>query len=355
VNLPADLQRLLPILAVGVVALAAAVFVTRGLGGDSSASAQQVLDRAIKEEPKSGALNVRFTFSVGTRGEDTTAVDTVISGEGADTAPGKPPKERFRHTERVNGRAPVSYDELSTGEQGFIRVDRQWYQLSPDQYKRVFAPDTGEENLVQALGFDPRQWMRDPELGSTNARVGGVEANHVHGAVDAETVFNDLGVYSGVNPNNARAQRFTEILRGSSKSGSMDLFAGKEDGIIRKLSVTTTADASNNTPPIRATLTFAFGLDKVNEPVQVRAPQGALPSARIADIPRAKLGDSADEVFGPSKVASKQGSAAKQPKRDGAAQSAPQRKERPSAQAYLSCVQSAADLATLERCQKLLP
>jgi hypothetical protein len=354
VNLPADFQRLLPILAVGVVALAAAVLVTRGLGGDSSASAQQVLDRAIKEEPKSGALNARFTFTVQAGGDETTAADIVIDGEGADTAPGKPPKERFHHTERVNGQAPVSYDELSTGERGYIRVDRQWYQLSPAQYKRVFEPDKGEETLVEALGFDPRHWMRDPELESTNARVGGVEANHVHGAIDAETVLNDLGIYSDVNPNNANAQRFVQILRSASKSGTMDLYAGKEDGIIRKLSVTANADASSSTPPVRATLTFAFGLDKVNQPVEVVEPKGALPSARIADIPRAKLGDAADEVIGPP-PGPKQADAPKQPKRDGGSQSAAPRKERPSAQAYLSCVQAAPDLAALQRCQRLLP
>jgi hypothetical protein len=351
VNLPADFQRLLPILAVGVVALAAAVLVTRGLGGDSSASAQQVLDRALKEEPKSASLNARFTFSVQDGGKETTVADTVLSGASADAAPGNPPKERMSHTERVNGRAPVSYEELSTGDRGFIRVDRQWYQLSPAQYRRVFEPDKNE-TFVQALGFDPRQWMRDPQLESTNARVGSVEANHVHGAVDAEAVLTDLGVYAGANPNNAQAQRFVEILRGSSKSGTMDLFAGKEDGIIRKLSVTTTGDAPNNTPPLRATLTFAFGLDDVNMPVQVNQPQGALPSARIARIPRAKLGDSADEVFGPSKAASKP---ARQPKRAGGGQPPAKRKERPSAQRYLSCVQAAGDLGSLQRCQSLLP
>ena len=352
-NLPADLQRLLPILAVGVVALAAAVLVTRGLGGDSSASAQQVLDRALESEPKSGALNVRFTFAVDAGDEKTTAVDNVVSGVGADNGAGKPPKERFRHTERVNGRAPVFYEELSTGEQGFIRVDRQWYQLSPAQSQRVF--ESGEsETVVEGMGFDPRQWMRDPELESTNARVGGVEANHVHGTVDAETVLNELGVYTA-NPGNARAQQFVEVLRRSPKSGTMDLYAGKEDGIIRKLSVTTTANASDNTPPMRATLTFAFGLDKVNEPVEVEAPKGALPSSAIADIPRAKLGSAADEVFGPSKPAPQPGDGAKQPKRDAGSQNPPQRKEKPSAQSYLSCVQSAGDLATLERCQKLLP
>ena len=353
-NLPADLQRLLPILAVGIVALAAAVLVTRGLGGDSSASAQQVLDRALKEEPKSAALNRRISFSLQAGGKSTILADTVISGVGADTAPGKPATERLHTTERFAGRAPVSLDEISTGERGYIRAGGQWYQLSPAQYRRVFEPDTNE-TFVESLGFDPRRWMRDPKLESANVNVGGVEANHISGEVDAEAVLTDLGFYTGANVESAQAQQFIDVIRKAAKSGTMDLFAGKQDGIIRKLSVNAQIDASKNVPPVEATLVFAFGLDKVNEPVKVSAPQGALPSARIAGIPRAKLGESADEILGPPSKPSGSGGQAEKRQKSAAAKPKKVRPKQRSAQSYLSCVQAAPDLAALERCQAVLP
>jgi hypothetical protein len=354
VNVPADLQRLLPIVAVGVVALAAAVLVTRGLGGDSSASAQQVLDRSLKEEPKSAAVNMRISFSLRAGGKSTTVADTVVSGVGADSGPGKPATERLHTTERVAGKAPVSLDEVSTGERGYIRAGGQWYQLSPDQYRRVFEPDK-DETFVESLGFDPRRWMRDPKLESANVNVGGVEANHIRGEVNAEAVLTDLGFYTGANVESAQAQQFVDVIRKAAKSGTMDLFAGKQDGIIRKLSVNAQVDASKNVPPVEATLVFAFGLDKVNEPVKVSEPRGALPSAAIADIPRAKLGESADEILGPpAKPSGSGGQARKRPQSGAAKPKQGQRKER-SAQSYLSCVQAASDLAALERCQAVLP
>jgi hypothetical protein len=103
------------------------------------------------------------------------------------------------------------------------------------------------------------------------------------------------------------------------------------------------------------TLSFALGIDKVNQPVDVVAPKGALPPARIADIPRAKLGNRADKVFGPAAKpaqgpAPKRGHARTRPH----APPAPATAKR-SRQAYVSCVQGAQDLATLDRCQALLP
>jgi hypothetical protein len=357
VNLSADFQRLLPILGVGLVALAVVLLVTRGVGGNSTASAQQVLDRAFQEEPKSAAVDMRVGFTLNAAGKTTKVADTVATGQGADTAPGKPGKENLHYTERFPGRAPVSFDALSTGEQGFIRVDGQWYRLSPEQYGRVFEPDKSQ-TFVESLGFDPRRWIRDPKVESTNARVGDVEANHIRGDLDADAVLTDLGFYTGANVQSAQAQQFVSILRKAAKSGSVDLYAGKQDGIIRKLSVNARMDASRNAPPVTANLTFAFGLDKVNQPVTVTAPKGALPPARIADIPRAKLGESADDVFGPVSKPDSAGSKAKKPAGQGGGAPKPKHEKavpKRSASAYLSCVQTAADLAALERCQSALP
>jgi hypothetical protein len=352
VNLPVDFHRLLPIVAVGAVALVAAVLVTRGLGGGSTtAGAQQVLDRALKEEPHSGALNMRVSFSLQTAARQVTVADTVASGVGTDTAPGQPAKESFHFTENVAGKDPVSFDQLSTGKRGYIRVDGQWYQLSDAQYKRVFKPDKNE-SFVEALGFDPRRWVHDPKIESTNARVSGVAANQIVGDANADVVLTDLGFYKPGNSSSAEAQKFVDTIKNASKTGTMSLFAGKQDGILRKLSVNTVADASKSRPPLKASITFTLGLDKVNQPVKIVEPTGALPPSRIADIPRAKLGSQADDVFGAPTRSSGTGAHRKH-RSKGAAGT--QRTPKRNRQAYVSCVQSATDLSALERCQALLP
>jgi hypothetical protein len=136
----------------------------------------------------------------------------------------------------------------------------------------------------------------------------------------------------------------------------MDLFAGKQDGILRKLTVAAQTDPAQGTQ-LRSTLTFALGLDKVNQPIKVEPPKNALPPASIASIPRSKLGDEADDVFGvpaTSKPAGTGGGKARKHHKAAAqapAKVTPKRSQR----AYVNCVQAAEDLAALERCQPLLP
>jgi hypothetical protein len=314
-------------------------------------SAQQLFDRALKEEPRSGALNMRVTFGLenGASGRGTTIADSLVTGAGAETAVGKPSREKLHFTERVAGRDEVSLDEVSTGEQGFIGVDGRWYRLSAAQYKRVFEP-AKNETLVGALGFDPRKWLVDPKLEGT-AHVGGVEANHITGGVDADAMLTDLGFFESNSGQSAEARRFTELLQSSKKHGTMDVFAGKQDGILRRISVAAQMEAAEGGPPVRATLTFAFGLHKVNQPVSVEAPKQALPPTQIAAIPRAKLGAEADDILGPP-AQRPSGSDGRTRKRPG---TGTHPKTHPSAQGYVRCVQAAEDLQALERCQALLP
>jgi hypothetical protein len=376
VNLSFDIHRLLPVVAVGVVALAAAVLVARGLGGGSTAvNAGQVLDRALKSEPKSGSANVRVNFTVGVPGRQVTS-QLVTSGEGANAAPGRPVQERTHWAEQSPGKAPALHEELAVGGRGYIGVDGRWYQLSAQQYQRLFG-SSKDDSLFTAQGFDPRRWIKNPKLGSTTSHVAGVTANQITGEVDAEAVLNDLGVYKGAT--SVQAQQLADVLRAAPKHGTMSLFAGKQDGILRKLSIVTQADAPKHVPPLHLTLSFALGIDNVNQPVKLAAPKGALPPGRIADIPRAKLGNRADKILGPAvrpaprpavkparrpavkparrpavkparRPAPKPGKAGTRPPRRGAPATAKR-----SRQAYVGCVQSAPDLATLERCQALLP
>jgi hypothetical protein len=178
VNLSFDTHRLLPIVAVGAVALAAAVLVARGVGGGSTAaSAQQVLDRALREEPKSGAVNARAGFTVGVSGNQV-ASQVVISGVGADAAAGRPAQERLRWTDQAPGKAPAVHDELAVGNRGYIGVGGRWYRVTPAQYKRLFDSSMNK-SLFQSQGFDPRHWIKNPKLESTTSHVGGVQANQV--------------------------------------------------------------------------------------------------------------------------------------------------------------------------------
>jgi hypothetical protein len=365
VNLPSDLQRLLPVLGVGAVALIATLLVVRGLGGagESRTSPKQILDRALAKEPRSGKISAHITFSLqnGATGAGGELLNSTVSGEGEDTAVGKPSREVLHVTDRTAGKAPASLDELSTGERGYIRVDGQWYRLSDDQFKRVFEPDK-QESFVESLGFDPRTWIRDPKQEGV-ARVGGVAANHISGDLDAEKMLTDLEWRKTDPSDSAQARQFTKAILGANKSGKVQFFAGKDDGIFRKIDVTAQFDSRQTPAPLRAIFNFSIGISDVNQPVNVKPPAHALQPSRIASIPRERLGSEADDILGsPSKAsspskpsrpskASRSGDATKRRH----ARTRPAHRSRRSAQAYVGCVQSAQDLQALDRCQSLLP
>jgi hypothetical protein len=390
VNLSFDIHRLLPILAVGLVALAAAVLVARGVGGGSTAaSAQQVLDRSLKEEPQSGAVNMRVNVTVDLSGKQF-ASQLVMTGAGANAAAGRPAQGQYHWSERAAGKAPAVHDEVAVGGRGYIGVDGRWYRVTPVQYKQLFDSAQGKP-LFQSQGFDPRNWIKNPKLESTTSHVGGVQANQISGELDAQRVVDELGVNKGAG---SLAAQVANAMRAAPKQGTINLFVGKQDGILRKVSVVAQADGSKSVPPLRLTLSFASGLDKVNQPVKVAEPARALPPARIAGVPQAKLGSRADKIFGPAakpaqKPAPARGHARTRPHKPaqkpaptrrhartrphkpvkpaqkpaptrGHAPTQPQKPAPParvkrSRQAYVGCVQAAQDLAMLERCQALLP
>jgi hypothetical protein len=323
---------------------------------------------------------MRVSVSVGNQ----LASELVMTGAGADAVAGKPGQRRFHWSERGTGKAPAVHDEVAVGGRGYIGVDGRWYRVSPPQYKRLFD-SRQSKSLFQSQGFDPRRWIKNPKLVTTTSHVGGVVANQISGDVDAEKVLDELGVYKGAS--SPRAQQVAASIRAAPKHGTINLFVGKQDGILRKLSVITQSDTSKGVPPLHLTLSFALGLDKVNQPIQVTAPKRALGPARIADVPRAKLGSRADRILGPAatptqkparkhvrkhaqrraqkrahKPAHKRAHkpAQRHASRRGHARTRPNRRAAPttakrSRQAYVSCVQGAQDLAMLARCQALLP
>src|SRR5215212_3286952 len=82
-NLPSDLQRLAPFIAVAVLGVAGLLLVARGMGdGDSSrgADAGAVLESAFATAPRSGVLHLRLAATVAGAGRATAAPTYSFAG-----------------------------------------------------------------------------------------------------------------------------------------------------------------------------------------------------------------------------------------------------------------------------------
>jgi hypothetical protein len=345
VNVSADFQRLLPVLAIGVVALAAVVLLARGLGGGGEGSANQVIDEAFTKEARSGLLSVRLTFALqnGATGKSQNLVEFVVSGPGQDVRPGGPSKADFTVTERLVGRPDVSLALLSTGTEGYLKHAGRWYRMSDRQFQRVFEPGK-DQTLVESLGFDPRKWIVAPRKQGVSP-IGGVEANHVVADVNTDAMLADMDFFGG----QGESGQAEALVGGARKEGRLNLFAGKDDGVLRKLEVVSRFLPPQGGSQLSGTLRFELGLGAVNQPQKIVAPRHASPPAGIAAIPARELGSYADDLHA-------SGSAPPRGREHGRrAGKRREREGRKSAQSYVACVERAAGLAALDKCQSVLP
>jgi hypothetical protein len=352
-NLPSDLQRLLPFVAVAVLAVAGLFLVVRGVGGGGSGAtdAQQLMRTAFEKSPKSGVADMSavITVEMATKGGERKPQTSRIHLIGPFVEPtSKDPfalgevDARFSETD---GRKTHELRMLSAKERGYMQVGGRWYELSERQARRVFNDEqTGKhEAVLEDDEFNVQGWTQSPKLDGTG-RVDGVETDRIVGALDVDTMFADLEI--------AESESDKAFWRNATKQGQVELFVGKDDGVLRKAAITGQAAAQGPGGAARVTIRFDVALRDVNKPQRITAPKGALPVGAINKLSPAALGSQADEVLGTqTKSNPGSGSGRSDSKRSDSKRSDSKR----SSQAYVSCVQQAMDTAALERCQAFLP
>jgi hypothetical protein len=158
-------------------------------------------------------------------------------------------------------RADVSLNgDRSSG--GFVSLGDRAYFVRGDTGWRV--PAALWNPLVQQplqLAIHPATWVRDAKAEGTQ-RIAGVETEHVSARVDPQAVANDL----------AQAARETgadlpnqQALTRDVKRADLDVWVGKDDHIVRQLSVQLTG-------PRRQGIELDVRLADVNKPQQIKAP-----------------------------------------------------------------------------------
>jgi hypothetical protein len=360
-NLPSDLQRLLPFVAVAVLAVAGLFLVVRGVGGGGSGAttdAQQLMRAAFEKSPKSGVadMSALITVEMATKGGERKPQTSRIRLAGPFVEPTS--KDPFalgevdaRFSEMDGGRTHT-LRMLSAGERGYMQVSGRWYELNERQARRVFNDEqTGKhEALLEDDEFNVQGWTQSPKLDGT-ARVDGVATDRIVGTLDVDTMLADLEI--------AASESDKAFWRNATKQGQVELFVGKDDGVLRKAAITGQAAAQGPGGAARITIRFDVALRDVNKPQRITAPKGALPVGAINKLSPAAFGSQADEVLG-KQTKSNPGSGSSRgngrSRQTGGSHGAGGRSDsKRSSQAYISCVQAATDAAALERCQAFLP
>jgi hypothetical protein len=305
---------------------------------------------AAGSSPESGVIEVNFSGGskvVAANGRTRAQRSTLRGGgpfvEPASDDPYALGQNDFTTRENDNGDR-VAIRELSAGERGYLRVQGQWYELTQAQARRVFNDkQTGRRSSsLKEAGIDLEKWIQSPRLEGT-AQVGGIATDRIVGTLNVDEMLagmDDEGENSAADP----------FYRDAQKQGEVELFVGKEDGILRKLSVRSeiVPRLPNGTANIDFRVDLAF--TEVGEPQRITAPKNALPPGRIREVPRSELGESADAIYPP-----RNGAGGRRSNQNGAQGSGGRTSARRNSQAYVNCVEQATDTAALEKCQALLP
>ena len=207
--------------------------------------------------------------------------------------------------------------------------------------------------MFAGLGVDPRDWIVDAESrGETE--VGGVAVERFRGKLDLSAMFTDLnkvvgrsaGVVGGAGPKvpTPLSPRQIEQLAEVVDNPSFDIYVGKDDGLIRRLSGNLTvkvpeAQHARFSNISKASLKFSLELSKLNGDQAVVAPRGRAPDLRPRQGARRH------------RRATRAGAARRR-------RGTPAPGPRPAPdQAYSDCLDKAEpdDIKALDRCRDLLP
>lgn len=287
-------------------ALAAAVLIAllalAGCGGDKKGSddAATLLKQTFTGPHRvdSGRLSLALTVgSIGQKG-----LNISVSGPFERGRTGEVPRLALRFMAR-SPKTSVDAGLTTTATQLFVQRSGQSYVLPAaafsllEQSYRSSAEQAGGKPLLSRLGV-ALKWLRDPKVAG-DANVGGTATHHITAAVDVKALLADIGslaerakalpIPSGKLPDFSAEQR--DRLEKAIKETRVDVFTGKDDKTIRRLSLRLRLQAapaegtSAGLPP--TDVSFLLELSGLNQPQSITAPARAKP---LNQLPGGGLG-----------------------------------------------------------------
>jgi hypothetical protein len=217
-------------------------------GDDDTDSVENLLDRAFSEEIRSADLRLEAEI------EMTGVLDEPIRIEAEGPFRSNEDKLPAADIElRIGsdgGGQTVTSGVLTTGDRAFVKFQDVYYEQPPERVREaneaIRRNSDGAGRPLSELGLDPRSWLAEADL-EGDAEVAGVETRHVSGTLDVEILMRNLNRFverSGSALGGAAGQapppRLSEAdireLTEAVKDPSFDIYVGKEDDIIRRVS-----------------------------------------------------------------------------------------------------------------------
>jgi hypothetical protein len=265
-------------------------------GGDDRESVEDLLDKAFSGEIHSADLKLEAEVELKGLVKDPIKIDA----EGPfRTNEGKLPSADIElRVGSGGGGQTVTSGVLTTGDRVFLKFQDVYYEQPPEQVRqanRALAKKKGGRPLSE-LGLDPRSWLAEAK-DEGDAEVAGVDTNHVSGTLDVASLMRNLNKFvrrsaTALGSGQDGAPRLTEAdiqeLTDAVKDPSFDVYVGKKDNLIRRVSGriefdVPEADQAGLGGLKGGSIVFSVELRDVNGDQQIEAPTHSRPLSKLTD------------------------------------------------------------------------
>jgi hypothetical protein len=345
-----------------VLVLLAAVALIAGCGGGggSSKDARALIDKAFSQSITSADMTLNVEAKVNGVAQLQQPISLKVSGPFQSNGKGKLPSFNWQVSVSGGGQA-FSGGLVSTGDNAFVNFQGTNYEVGADKVAQ-FNQQLGQNTQGRSLkdyGIDPQAWVKDPTEEGTES-VNGVDTTHVKASVDIGRMFSDFNktIQKAGSMSTAAPQQLSpdtiQKIQDVVKNPSFDIYIGKDDNKIRRLSVSVDFQIpSDQRAKFQGaeggTLNFSIDFAKVGEPQKIAAPTNAHPLSELQQQ-LGGLGGGLGGLGGSGATPGAGGSGGGSGRSSGGNPSASQ------IQKYSKCLQSASpsDTAAIAKCSQLL-
>ncbi|MBV9367681.1 MAG: hypothetical protein JOY89_25855 [Solirubrobacterales bacterium] len=340
-----------------------------GSSGDPNALLSQTFSGTHKVT--SGVLNLTLTINPSGSSTLNGPITLSFGGPFQTRGAGKLPESNFTASASALGHS-VSLGILSTGTNGYVTLQGSSYRMPQATFQKLessFAqlaslPGGGNgSGSLGKLGIQPLHWLTHPTIVGTE-NVGGAQTTHIHAGVNVPALVNDLNTLLekasslGVSGTSSLKSGLPPATRAriaaSIENPSVDVWTGKDDKTIRKLTVALTVPVTGNTSTqlggmTSADITLTMQYSNLGAPQTITAPTTVRPfsefQAKLAAFLQA-LQSAAGGALGSSGGTGSSGAGANTSPSTGSASSV---------QKYSQCIQQAGgDVSKMQQCASLL-
>jgi hypothetical protein len=192
---------------------------------------------------------------------------------------------------------PVDFDGglVATKDNAFVEYQGQAYEVGSSyfqRFQRVYQRlgrqaqarrrNSSASSIFERLGIDPQTWLTNLS-NEGEETVEGTETIHVRGDADVEQIVSDVGRIAQRAPGGA-AQAVDpaqlERVESAIQDASLDVYSGKDDRILRKLSLSldiVPPEGAGGSAASDVTVDFSLTLSDVNGPQAISGPSSAEP------------------------------------------------------------------------------